>query len=150
MNYFLDENLINEIFQKSMIIISLAGFFLYVRTIIIQNKFTFPEDKDMEVDKVIVIEKFESKMLENIENKNQIKKMKKNGFCNNLNMNSKCSKFDNKTACTSVECCVFAKNKNGSNCVPGDANGPQMKKDKKLVNYDEYYYLDKEVKKLNN
>jgi hypothetical protein len=149
MNYFLDQTVINKIFEKSMIILSLAGFFLYIRTLIIQKNFKFPEDKKMEVDKVIVIEKFESKLLENIENKNKVKQMKKKSFCNNLNMNKKCGNFDNKTACTSVECCVWAKNKNNDwKCIPGDANGPEMKKDSKLVNYDEYYYLDKEIKKL--
>ena len=89
MNYFLDQTLINNIFEKSLIIISLAGLFLYVRTIIIQKKFKFPDEKKMEVDKVIVIEKFESKILENIENKNKVKKMKKKALCNNINMNKK-------------------------------------------------------------
>lgn len=150
MNYFLDQTIINKIFEKSMIIISLAGFFLYIRTLIIQKNFKFPDDKKMEVDKVIVIEKFESKLLENIENKKKVNKMKSKGFCNNINMNKKCNKFDNKTACTSVECCVWAKNKKGSqNCIPGDASGPQMKKDAKLISYDEYYYLDNEIKKIN-
>tara|TARA_B100000674_G_scaffold456851_1_gene431771 strand:- start:343 stop:798 length:456 start_codon:yes stop_codon:yes gene_type:complete len=149
MNYFIDQKLINDIFQKSMIIISLAGLFLYIRTIIIQNSFIFPEDKKMEVDKVIVIEKFESKMLENIENKNRVKKMKQKSFCNNLNMKKKCGNFSNKVACTSVECCVWASNKKSEmKCVPGDANGPKMKKDPNLINYDEYYYLDKEKKKV--
>jgi len=149
MNYFLDQTLINNIFEKSLIIISLAGLFLYVRTIIIQKKFKFPDEKKMEVDKVIVIEKFESKILENIENKNKVKKMKKKALCNNINMNKKCGNFDNKTACTSVECCVWAKNKKGaSSCIPGDIDGPQMKKDAKLINYDEYYYLDNEIKKI--
>ena len=72
--------------------------------------FKFPSDENYEVDKVVVIEKFESKLLEKIENKNQYKN-KKNGFCNNIGMDKKCGNFDNKTACTSIDCCVWAKNK---------------------------------------
>lgn len=148
MNYFLTQENINYFFEKSMIILAFAGAFLYIRLLIIKMNFKFPSDENYEVDKVVVIEKFESKLLEKIENKNQYKKIKKNGFCNNIGMDKKCGNFDNKTACTSIDCCVWAKNKNGSNCVPGDANGPKMQKDKKLMKYDEFYYLNKDKKKV--
>ncbi len=146
---FIKQEDINYFFEKSMIILAFAGAFLYIRLIIIKKNFKFPSDKKYEVNKVVVIEKFNSKIIEKIENKNTYDKIKKKGFCNNIGMDKKCGKFDNKTACTTIDCCVWAKNTNGvSNCIPGDISGPKMKKDKKLVKYDEFYYLNKDKKKV--
>ena len=64
-------------------------------------------------------------------------------------MAKKCGKFKNKNECTSVECCVFCKNKKVLIKI-SDANGPTMKKDKNLVNYDSYYYLQKGLNKIKN
>jgi hypothetical protein len=144
------QKLVNELFNNGLIIISIAGLFLWIRVLIIKWGLKFPDEKKKKVSELIVIEKFKNKIIENAENKKDIKKMKKNMFCNNIGMAKKCGKFKNKNECTSVECCVFAKNKKGSNCVPGDANGPTMKKDKNLVNYDSYYYLQKGLNKIKN
>jgi|UniRef100_A0A6C0C384 hypothetical protein len=146
---FITQQDINYFFEKTMIILAIAGAFLYIRILIIKMKFKFPSDKKYKLDKVVVIEKFDSKILENIENKKKYDAIKKKGFCNNIGMDKKCGEFDNKTACTTVDCCVWAKNKNGSKCVPGDINGPQMQKDKSLTKYDEFYYLNKNKKLVN-
>tara|TARA_B110000008_G_C16964862_1_gene561560 strand:+ start:2368 stop:2808 length:441 start_codon:yes stop_codon:yes gene_type:complete len=142
------QKLFNDIFKNSMIIIAFAGAFLWVRVLIIKWNLKFPEDEKKVVGEEIIIEKFNSKIMKNAENKKDIKNMKKNMFCNNIGMAKKCGKFKRKSECTSVECCVFAKNKNGTNCVPGNAMGPTMRKDKQLVNYDSFYYMKKKLKKL--
>lgn len=142
------QKIIDEIFNNGLIILTIASLFLFIRGLIIKWNLKFPEDKKKEVSEVIVIEKFKNKIIENAENKKDLKKMKKNMFCDNIGMAKKCGKFKKKAECTSVECCVFAKNKKGSNCVPGDAEGPTMKKDKNLVNYDLFYYMTKGAKKI--
>ncbi len=142
------QKIIDEIFNNGLIILTIASLFLFIRGLIIKWNLKFPEDRKKEVSEVIVIEKFKNKIIENAENKKDVKKMKKNMFCNNIGMAKKCGKFKKKAECTSVECCVFAKNKKGSNCVPGDAEGPTMKKDKNLVNYDLFYYMTKGARKI--
>jgi hypothetical protein len=142
------QKLMNNLFNNGLIILTIAASFLFIRGLILKWDLKFPEDEKKEIQEEIVIEKFENKIIENAENKKNIKKMKKNMFCNNIGMAKKCGKFKNKSECTSVECCVFAKNKNGTKCVPGNAGGPNMKKDNKLVNYDAFYYMTKGLKKL--
>ena len=142
------QKLIDDIFKNGLIIIIIASLFLFVRALIIKWNLKFPDEEKKEIGEEIVIEKFKNKVIENAENKKDVKKMKNNMFCNNIGMAKKCGKFSNKAECTSVECCVFAKNKKGSNCVPGDAGGPTMKKDKNLVNYDSFYYMKKGLKKI--
>ncbi len=142
------QKIIDDIFKNGLIILTIASLFLLVRGFIIKSGLKFPDEEKKEVGEVIVIEKFKNKVIENAENKKDIKKMKKNMFCNNIGMAKKCGKFKNKAECISVECCVFAKNKKGSNCVPGDAGGPTMKKDKNLVNYDAFYYMKNNKKKI--
>lgn len=49
-------------------------------------------------------------------------------------------------SCNTVNCCVWAENKNGGACVEGDELGPMIKADKDKLKYDEYYYLNKKFK----
>jgi hypothetical protein len=49
-------------------------------------------------------------------------------------------------SCNTVQCCVWAENKNGGACVEGDNMGPMIKEDNNKMKYDEYYYLNKKFK----
>ena len=111
--------------------------------------FKTPEKKKPITKKVILIENFDDKelktpLLNNIINENKYESLKKKSFCNQNDLEKKCNKF-NKNSCI-LECCVCTSNKNGGKCVEGNAGGPIMKKDDKLINYDEYYYLNKKYK----
>jgi hypothetical protein len=141
-------DLVETFFQNTMLIIAFAGFFLYIRMFIVRNNIKFAEEKEKHIENVVVIEKFESKLMKDIKQQNKIDKAAKEVFCNNKNMKKKCSKFTSKDACTTINCCVWAKSKNGTSCVPGDANGPEMELDGKLAKYDEYYYLIQKKKIL--
>ena len=141
-------NVLDSFFQNSMLILAFAGFFLYVRMFVVRYDLKFPDEKERHIDKVVVIEKFESGLMKNMREQNKIDEASKDVFCNNKGMKKKCGKFGSKDACTTIDCCVWAKSKNGSSCVPGDANGPEMERDGKLAKYDEYYYLNKKKKKL--
>ena len=64
--------------------------------------------------------------------------------CKNASKN--CPNRKTKMGCTAHNCCVYAKSKNGSYCVPGDEDGPEEKQDAKGVDFDEYWYLKKRHK----
>ena len=73
------------------------------------------------------------------------------GFCDKgKDIAENCAKLKEggAEACVTQDCCVWAKSKNGSSCVPGDVNGPQMEKDSKLAKYIEFYFLNKKKKIL--
>ena len=48
--------------------------------------------------------------------------------------------------CNVAKCCVWAKNNDTEECIEGDKSGPMFQQDKNGINYDEYYYLNKQVK----
>jgi len=62
------------------------------------------------------------------------------------NADKKCPTRKTKGGCTSHDCCVYAKSKNGSYCVQGDKDGPEEKQDMKGSDFDEYWYLKKKHK----
>tara|TARA_A100000164_G_C21433697_1_gene552245 strand:- start:37 stop:456 length:420 start_codon:yes stop_codon:yes gene_type:complete len=70
-----------------------------------------------------------------------------NLLCESDDLEKVCNKLNNsKTSCNLVNCCVWATNKNGGNCVEGNNLGPMIKEDKTHMKYDEYYYLNKKSK----
>ena len=128
------------------------SYLLFILSFILHYfKYKFPKEIKPILDKVIVIENFEnnleSPLTVNSISKKEYNALKKNSFCDSENLENKCKELgkNGKVGCN-IDCCVWASNKNGGSCVQGNKEGPIMKKDAKLVNYDEYYFLNKKYK----
>lgn len=136
-------------------ILFVTYIFLFIAFFIYIFKIKFNNDADTETKRVVVMETMSNDLqndllLSKIKNENQFNKLTKDLFCDSKNVEGKCNDLgkNGKKGCISVDCCVWVNNKNGTNCVNGDKDGPLMKKDDKLVNYDEYYYLNEKPKKV--
>lgn len=136
------QNNIDDIFFVAYLLFLLSFILYYLG-------FSLPEDKKKEIDHVVVMESFKpDKLSLTDKDLNNYKKIKIKSFCENGDLEKKCKSLKKSgiKGCSSTNCCVWASNKYGSDCVEGNKNGPLLKKDNNLKDYDYYYYLNKRHK----
>ena len=134
--YFAYENILAIFFV--VIMISVITIYIIIHDI------SFKE-KQYKINKVITVEKFTSEQLKQEAGND----LRNNNFCNKLKFKDSCIAGGNCVWVTAkysgklIEKCVSA-NPNIDNTAPG-SDGPEkkcFKKNKKLVPWEEFYYLD--------
>tara|TARA_B100000925_G_scaffold291821_1_gene281656 strand:+ start:30426 stop:30875 length:450 start_codon:yes stop_codon:yes gene_type:complete len=94
------------------------------------------EDKEKSVDTIEIIYEGMTNKFDSLCDEEDLEKV-----CSDLG-----SGHGKRYSCNVAKCCVWAKNKNGEECIEGDKSGPMFKTDKSNMKYDEYYYLNKRYK----
>jgi hypothetical protein len=152
-------NLINEskIFISNNLerILSVTYIFLFIAFFMYVFKIKFPKEEEKETKRVVIMETMTNELnndplIKKIRSENKFNDRSKDLFCDSSDIEGKCENLGKtgKKGCTSIDCCVWVTNKNGGKCVEGGKDGPLMKKDEKLINFDEYYYLNESAKKV--
>ena len=116
--------------KKIGIIVLIFVIFVTIKSIFNLN---FKKEKNKEIKKMIVVEKF-----------------KGGGFCDrdSESLEESCGKLL-ENPCKATLCCAWAKKQHDDKpqCIAGNENGPIFKSDEKgrLYNFDYYYYKGKQV-----